>query len=185
MEAFYETICRDGLTTEASILGFPTCILRASMAAYAAPRMVALGKYVAREAYARRGIIAGCAFATTCAKIAYIRKFDQLVREIPASTKLDVFIDDVAVTAAGPRRRAVADVIKAHDGLRKALTRGLGCKLAAQKAAVVASDRVAGRTVAAAIGRDGAEAECATNLGIDVTAGGKRRRLGRRSKMHA
>jgi hypothetical protein len=78
MEAFYETICRDGLTTEASILGFPTCILRASMAAYAAPRMVALGKYVAREAYARRGIIAGCAFATTYAKIAYIRKFDQL-----------------------------------------------------------------------------------------------------------
>jgi hypothetical protein len=185
MEAFYESICRDGLITEAAILNFPTCIARASMAAYAAPRMIAMGQYVARETYAKRGIIAGCAFATTYAKISYIRRFDQMVKEVPPGTKLDVYIDDVATTTVGPRRRAVADAIRAHDVLRRVLTRDLGCKLAPHKASVVASDRAAGKLVAAAIGREGAEVGCAVNLGVDVTAGGSRRRIGRSSKKSA
>ncbi len=182
MEAFYESICRDELTTEAAILGFPTCIVRASMATYAAPRFIAMGQHVARETYARRGIVAGCAFATTFAKIFYIRKFDRIIREIPPSTKLDVYIDDVATTTVGPRRRAVAEAIRVHDVIRKVLTRGLGCKLAAHKASVVASDAAAGKTVAAAVGRAGAAAESAANLGVDITAGGRRSRIGRKSK---
>ncbi len=182
MEAFYETLCRNGLASEADTLGFPTCILRASLSMYAAPRMVSMGQFVAKETYARRGIIAGCGFATTLTKISYIRRFDRLVKEIPDVSKLDVYIDDVAITTQGPRRKAVAEAIKAHECLRRALYEGDGLKLAPQKASVVASDRAAGKFVATAVGREGAEAECAANLGVDVTAGGRRSRIGRNSK---
>ncbi len=185
MEAFYETICRDGLASEASILGFPTCILRACIATYAAPRMVAMGQYVAKETFARRGIIAGCGFATTLTRVSYIRKFDRLVKDIPEDTKLDVYIDDVALTTHGPRKRAIASAIRAHECLRRALAGSTGFKLAPLKASIVASDRAAGKIVAAAVGREGAESECATNLGVDVTAGGRRRRIGRGSKRQA
>ncbi len=185
MEAFCETICRDGLAEEAAALGYPTCLLRASLAAHTAPRMVSLGHYVAKEVYAKRGIIAGCSFATTLVTVFYLRKLEQIAREIPSSVKLDGYIDDVALSAEGSRLRVVRDVIKAYDIMKNILTRDLGCKLAPSKANIVASDRAAGRLVARAINRTDAEAECATNLGTDVTAGGSRRRIGRTSKRRA
>jgi hypothetical protein len=65
MEAFYETVDRETLISEARALGFPTCVVRACLAADAAPRLVEMGRFVAREVYAVRGIVAGCSFATT------------------------------------------------------------------------------------------------------------------------
>ncbi len=185
MEAFYETIDRDVLLAEAAALGFPTCVVRACLAAYAAPRMVSHGSAVAREVFATRGIIAGCAFATSLVKVFYLRRLRQAKAEMPRGAVLDAYIDDVAIAAEGPRRKVISTIVEAYAVLKRALTRDLRCTLAPQKAAVVSSDREVGRAVAAAIGRGGASADAAPNLGIDVTGGGARRRLGRASKRRA
>ncbi len=182
MEAFYETVDRDLLVEEARILGYPTCLIRASLAAYAAPRMITHGRYVSREVHPRRGIIAGCSFATTLVKVFYLRRLDQLSKEIPASVKVDAYIDDLALTAEGPRARVGADLAVAHRALIRALTRDLHCKIARQKTAIVASHRDVGKSIAAALGQEDALASSAVNLGTDVTAGGQRRRLRRGAK---
>ncbi len=185
MESFYETIDRNILVDEARRLGFPTCLVRAALAAYAAPRMITFGRATARELHARRGLIAGCSFATTLVKVFYLRRMDAMIKEIPRSVKVDAYIDDLALTAEGPRARAAEDVIIAHAVMRRILTVELGCKLAPNKAAVVASDRELGRRVAKAVGRDDVCGVSAANLGTDVTAGAKRTRLGRASKRQA
>ncbi len=72
LEAFYESIDRARLLSEAHKHGFPVAIVRACLAAYAAPRMLTLDKAAARELYPRRGVIAGCSFATTLVKLFYL-----------------------------------------------------------------------------------------------------------------
>ncbi len=185
MESFYETIDRGVLMEEARILGFPTCLARLSLAAYAAPRMITFGRSTARELYAERGIIAGCSFATTLVNICYMRKLDAMVNEVPRSVKIDAYIDDLALSAEGPRSKVAADIVKAHDVMRRVLTVELGCCLAPQKAAIVASDREVGRKVARALKQEEALVGSAVNLGTDITAGATRRRISRGSKRHA
>ncbi len=48
MESVYETIDREVLLEEVRILGFPTCLTRLCLAAYAAPRMITFGRSTAR-----------------------------------------------------------------------------------------------------------------------------------------
>ncbi len=74
MEAFYEGIDRDALIAEAQAVGFPMVLVRACLAAYAAPRMLTMNGVATREIYPRRGLIAGCTFATTLVKVFYLRK---------------------------------------------------------------------------------------------------------------
>ncbi len=69
MESFYETVDRNLLIREAREMGFPTCLVRACLAAYAAPRIITFGRAAAKEMHAERGIIAGCSFATTLVNI--------------------------------------------------------------------------------------------------------------------
>ncbi len=185
MESFYETINREILIDEARRLGYPTCLIRASLAAYAAPRMITFGSAVAKELHAQRGIIAGCSFATTLVKIFYIRRLDEMVKEIPRNVKIDGYIDDLALSAEGPRGRIAKDIIRAYVIMVRILTEELGCSLAPSKAAVVASDRELGRTVARAIGRGDVYGTSAVNLGTDVTAGARRKHLKKSSKRHA
>ncbi len=130
MESFYETIDRDILVDEARRLGYPTCLVRASLAAYAAPRMITFGRATAKELHARRGLIAGCSFATTLVKVFYLRRLDAMAKEIPDNVKVDGYIDDLALTAEGPRARVAADVVKAHGIMKRIITEELGCRLA-------------------------------------------------------
>ncbi len=101
MESFYESIDRDVLLSEASALGFPTCIIRACLAAYAAPRMISNGSALAKEEYATRGLIAGCSFATSLVKVFYLRKLEKVARDLPRGAILDAYIDDLAVSVEG------------------------------------------------------------------------------------
>ncbi len=182
MEAFYETVDRELLLHEARVLGFPTCLVRASLATYAAPRMITHGRYASREVHPRRGIVAGCSFATTLVKVFYLRRLDALSREIPASVRIDAYIDDLALTAEGSKASVAADIVAAHGAMIRVLTRELHCGIARDKTAVVASHPDVGRRIAAELGQKDALAGSAVNLGTDVTAGGRRRRLGRAAK---
>ncbi len=83
MESFYELMARDRLVTEAECLGFPGPVVRASLAAYAAPRLLSLRGRLSKETHPRVGIIAGCSLATTYVKIYYIRMYDALTLAIP------------------------------------------------------------------------------------------------------
>ncbi len=114
-----------------------------------------------------------------------MRKMDAMVKEMPSNVKIDAYIDDLALSAAGPKSRVAADIVKAQDILKRILTVELGCSLAQQKAAIVASDREVGRGIAKAINNEEALTASAANLGIDATAGGTRRRIGRGSKRNA
>ncbi len=175
LEAFYESIDRGRLLEAAREHRFPIPIVRACLAMYAAARMITLDKVAARELYPCRGLIAGCSFATTLVKLFYITPLDRAVTKLPIGTNVDFFIDDIAVTAVGPRREVAARVVEAHALIRKAVTEELGCTLASQKAAIIASSKEVGREVAARLSNKEALAEFAPNLGID-TAAGKRRR---------
>ncbi len=185
LEAFYEGIDRQRLLQEAQRHGFPVPIVRACLAAYAAPRMLTLDRIVARELYPRRGVIAGCSFATTFVKLFYLDTFDKLSKGLPSGTNLDVFIDDIAITAEGPKRQVAANITEAHAAMRRAVTQDLGCTLAAQKAAIVASHREVGQEVAARLRQQQALADFAPNLGMDTTAGKRRGCLKASSKRHA
>ncbi len=104
---------------------------------------------------------------------------------MPSGTNLDVFIDDIAITAVGPKRKVAANIAEAHAAMRRAVTQDLGCTLAAQKAAIVASHRDVGLEVAAKVNQQQALADFAPNLGMDATAGKRRRCLTASSKRHA
>ncbi len=182
MESFYETINRDLLLVEAQALGFPLNLVRASLAAYSAPRVLTLNGIAAKELHPRRGIIAGCTFASSLVKVFYLRRLDTVVKAPPGGTNLDVYIDDVAVLAEGPKDRVAADAITAHGLIKQAITAELGCKLAPQKAAIIASHKIVGQRIARALNLEEGLVSAAPNLGTDATAGKPRRNLGRGSK---
>ncbi len=182
LEAFYESIDRERLLDEARKRDFPVAIVRACLAAYAAPRMITMDKMAARELYPRRGVIAGCSFATTLVKLFYLSSLDKVAASLPSGTNVDMYIDDIAVTAEGPKQEVVAKVVEAHAAIREAMTNELGCTLAAHKAAIIASSKEVGRQVAARLGQGDALVDAAPNLGTDTTAGKKRRCLKAASK---
>ncbi len=182
MEAFYEGINREALLEEAQAVGFPTVIAKACLAAYATPRMLTLDGIAAREMYPRRGLIAGCTFATTLVKVFYVRKIDAAVGKLPEGANVDFYIDDVALSVEGPRWRVARDAITAHNIIRETLTEGLGCKLAAHKTAIVASHKAVGTKIAEALRHKEALTGVAANLGADTTAGKGRQWLRRGSR---
>ncbi len=177
MEAFYESVDRGELVKEALELKFPLCIVRASLAAYAGPRMLTMDGKASKEVYPRRGIIAGCSFATTYTKLFYTRKFDKLKSKLPQGVSIDVYIDDIAINIESSSDDIVSKAIVAREMLIDCLTTELGCKVAHGKSCIVSSSSKVARRIANHFGIEQAVKRCAPNLGIDATAGGKRNRI--------
>ncbi len=170
LASFYEGINRDLLATEAAHLGFPVQLLRGSVGMYANPRLVALNGRVARQVHPRRGVIAGCAFATTYVKVLMTRALDRAMANMPAGVMLDAYIDDLALSVVGSRAQVVDKLAKAHDVLRAAIQHELGCSFAQEKTAVVATCAHTARLLKEAVGAQGRILEAAPNLGIDAPA---------------
>ncbi len=183
LQSFYETIDRCKLMEEGIRLGFPVGILRASLAAYAGPRMMTLEGLTARELYAEQGIIAGCAMATTYVQIFYLHKLDAAAKAMPDNSDFDIYIDDVVTSAEGPRDSVSGTIEAARNILMEALVGDRGCRIAADKTRVVATSAKVARQVTKRIGIDHAVARAAPSLGIDITAGGKRTALGQTGAM--
>ncbi len=141
LASFYETIDRNLLAQEADALNFPQEIIRASLAAYGAPRMIALHGRLAKEVPPRKGVVAGCAFATTYVKVVMQRALGRAAKDFPDSVALDTYIDDIALSAVGEPKAVERDLLAAHRILRKTLREELGCTFASEKTAVVATNR--------------------------------------------
>ncbi len=108
-------------------------------------------------------------------KIFYLRKLDNLVASLPPGVKVDMYIDDLAVSGSGATDTLVESMVEAWHAAREALTGELGCRIANSKSRVVASSSATARTIAKRLGLDCAVRRCAPNLGIDATAGARRR----------
>ncbi len=170
LASFYEGISRDLLANEAAHLGFPLQVLRGSLGMYANPRLVALNGRVAKQIHPRRGVIAGCAFATTYVKVLMTRALDRAMAGMPEGVVLDAYIDDLALSATGTSKQVVEKLEKAHQILREAVQHELGCNFAHGKTAVVATCAATARRLKEVVGVQGRIFEAAPNLGIDAPA---------------
>ncbi len=184
LAAFFETVSRETLMREAQALGYPAPVLRAALAAYAAPRMLTLQGRVARELYPTVGVVAGCSLAMSLVKLFYLRAFDGLASRAPPAVTIDVHVDDVTIAAVGNPRQVIADLAAARADLIDTM-RHLGCTIAEDKTAVTATTRRLAADLANRLGLPGGVVGTPCLLGVDSTAGGKRARLGRTSKKAA
>ncbi len=170
LASFYEGISRDLLANEAAHLGFPLQLLRGSIGMYSNPRLVSLNGRVARQIHPRRGVVAGCAFATTYVKVLMTRALDRAVANMPDGVVLDAYIDDLALSAVGTSAQVVDKLSKAHQVLREAVELELGCSFAPGKTAVVATCAGTARRLKEVVGAQGRIFEAAPNLGVDAPA---------------
>ncbi len=137
---------------------------------YANPRLVALNGRVARQVHPRRGVIAGCAFATTCVKVLMVRALDMAMARMPEGVNLDAYIDDLALSTVGTRAQVIDRLTRAHKVLKEAVQEELGCELAQEKTAVVATCAQTAKQLKEAVGAHGRIFEAAPDFGTDAPA---------------
>ena len=171
LASFYEGLDRGVLMAEAEAVGFPVAIAKAAMEIYAGPRVITMNGIMSRAVYPRKGIIAGCSLATSFVRVYMVRAIDELKPTLPEGVSIDIFIDDIAISAEGPKNVVVAKIAEARRIIKRAMIEKLGCKFAEEKTAVVASSRAVAKQVARECGITSAITGIATNLGIDATAG--------------
>ena len=177
-KSFFQMLSHKAICERAAQSGFCDVLLRLTLAIYRGPRRLSYQGLVASQRYANRGVVPGCSIATTIVKVYCLQPFDCFCRDFP-ETRLDAYIDDFQLSAAGPRKALICSFLSAAKGLRSAIQDGLGVPLASEKAAVVATSAELTRTVRDALGEDGgrSELESAITLGIDFDAGRRRPRL--------
>ncbi len=184
MESFYELLDRERLVSEAEAMGFPGPVVRASLAAYAAPRLLSLKGRLSKETHPRVGIIAGCSLATTYIKIYYIRMYDALRRAIPPSVDIDVYIDDTVLSSEGPPEQVMRDLTTARIKFVELVNGTLKGKIAESKSAVVSTSRAVAAGIRASCNISGPIHSSMVDLGVDYTAA-KCRSAIRQGKRHA
>ena len=136
LEAFYEGIDRNTLATEARAVGFPEEIIQAAIAAYAGPWVITLQGMISRAVYPLKGIIAGCSLATTLIRILMVRVLDDVIKELPTGTNVDVSVDDIGISVEGPPSQPAREIAEARRLIHDAFRDRLGCKFAEEKTAV-------------------------------------------------
>eukprot|EP00972_Heterocapsa_arctica_P001212 175602-Heterocapsa_arctica.AAC.1 len=115
-------------------------ILRTAIVHYRAPRFVTMEGFVCPGQAPRRGIIAGCSAATTLVKVYTVMECDSVVQKHP-EVGFDFFVDDWQGAAVGGHNWVKHQLADAATSLRLAIEGNLECKVAVDKAAVVASSR--------------------------------------------
>ena len=98
----YEHVSHILLAREARELHFPMVLLRITVRAYAWARKLTLDKRVCEDVLPSRGIIAGCASATTELKAVMYRACTKVVKRKP-SVNLSIFIDDLTLDGQGSK----------------------------------------------------------------------------------
>ncbi len=193
LAAFFESIKRTQLWYRAKRLNFPMTVAAVAFNAYGAARLLSLGGVLSRPLIAENGIPAGCGFAMALTKAYVVEAFDRVtgafaeIADIPPI--LNVYVDDIAMSANGPTTRVIRSLTDAHTILRDEIEGPLACKIEHTKAAVVASSRAIVKALRGRFGRyagPGAGADqgttAAANLGIDFAAGSVRRTHGPNSR---
>jgi hypothetical protein len=180
---FYEHISREKLKENATALGMPGLLITIAVNQYQGSRVLCMGQLAMRARPARRGIPAGCAFATYFVQAYTARQYDSFQRQHP-ETPLSVFIDDLTVQIHDvSSERVVFKAAQAADDLLTLVQEELECSVSKPKAALVCSDKDTLIKLRRSFGTfAGPCSRVASNLGIDFSAGTKRRRMKRGSQ---
>eukprot|EP00973_Karenia_brevis_P055386 7700889-Karenia_brevis.AAC.1 len=115
----YEHLCHARLWNEGVATRFPLTLLRVTMRSYAWGRRITLGGLIALPSFARRGIIAGCAAATSELKAYMSRRLSSLVCAHPR-VSMSVYIADITLDSCGVPRAVADDVVRAAEDLKEA-----------------------------------------------------------------
>ena len=180
LNKFFEWIDHDVLLRRALDQGFPEATIRLAIAGYSMSRVVTVRRRLSVALAPARGVVPGCGLATTCIAIYSVPVFDGLLADVNlyiSAMRLTIFVDDMHLRATSASRSQVSlDAVQGSRELARAVTEGLGCKLALQKGGVVASDnRLAARVAKHLHGLPNSVEATIVNLGIDFFAGKKLR----------
>ncbi len=153
LEAFFEKVDRAVPMQRARDSSFPPAVRRLSLAAYSAPRVLALGGRISRELWAKNGVGAGCGLACTYVKIYTLAPMDSLVPKLPHGISIELHVDDFAITAEAPDElTAVRNITIAQEMLFNVIKDELGATVSKPEAALVASSCSLAHRIRAAVG---------------------------------
>ena len=104
LKSFFDTIDLDLLLERCVDTHFPMVFAQMATAAYKAPRSVSVRRTVAAPVNATRGILAGHVFALALVQVYYLPVMDAFwARHLDVD--IDVYVDDLTLTARKGRRR--------------------------------------------------------------------------------
>ena len=174
LKAFYENVSHHSFVAQALALEVPPLILNAAISLYSAPRWISAEKCISGPIKPTKGLVAGCPFAPGLSKI----PFDSILR--PAwntglAKTIDLYVDDTSfdTEAASPEvaARRAAQLYKAVvGGLEQA-----GLPISVGKTAFVCSSKKVEAALKGYLPESEQIKDAAKDLGIDCTAGRRRR----------
>ena len=173
---FFERFCLRRLYERGKRLGIDLWLLRMAINLYRGPRYFSMdGASTGPFLFSDSGLPAGCRFANIFVRVYTMEGLDGFVSMCPELT-LDTFIDDLAFSAEGTESFVAGALVRGASHLKRIVQSGFRCSIAQSKAAVVSSSDIVVKKVRAALGEDaGPFCQHAAFLGVDYTAGRRRR----------
>jgi hypothetical protein len=110
MKSFYEHFDHNLLEERAESTGFFKKLTALALAAYRAPRYITSRGKLTAPLHPKRGVIAGCGFATTWVKVYCVDALDKFQRRHP-KVKLDAYIDDLTLSTSAPTEQEVEEIL--------------------------------------------------------------------------
>ena len=161
---------------------FPMRQLKLLLQVYRAPRHVELDGVAGKELRVQRGIIPGCAFATTLLQLLLVGPLRE-VRAAHPTVSIRVVVDDLSLQRFGDQHRVVQELEGASSCLARVLKLA-GCEIATKKSKVLSNTlfvRAKLQTRLAPLGVKAVQAE--RNLGSDYTSGKRASSAVRRARL--
>jgi len=183
LRKFYETVSWARLREQAVKHGFPLTLVDITINAYRMARVVTYEGRPAADVYPSRGIVAGDSLSDVLVKLYYLETLDEFAVANP-SVGLEVYFDDLQISARGPARLVQKTLPEAASNLKKCIEVDLQATLAIDKATLTASSQDLLCNLREAIGAPaGPVVEVAQFLGVDSQLGRCRRKVFRKSKL--
>jgi hypothetical protein len=104
----FETVPHQKLIDAAERLGYPTKLLRLSLAAYRFQGAVGVEGVFGKLVQATRGITAGSGFATTELRVILTELMLELKAKFAPIVSAKLYVDDLSIAGSGPRRECIA-----------------------------------------------------------------------------
>ena len=167
----YEYVRHTQLATEGVKHNFPMHALRITIQSYRWNWRITHNGLLHEGVQATKGIIAGCAAATTELKLYMFTGLTKNVQRNPKAN-LEVYIDDITVEAHEKNMHDLVTVLgEAANDITETMHDDMHLQVSRTKTAVVTSDPDASKRIERYINMKGAAGEQVRNLGIDYTAG--------------
>ena len=174
----YDNIGHVRAIREARRCGMPGGIIKATIGAYRQARFVQIDRRVGCGIQCSRGVIAGCALATTWAKIVLVNGLDSIFAKYrDRAVDIGVYVDDITVAIVGTTREDVVTKARAVAcELREFIVEELRGVIACGKAATFGNSPTLARQLCGIAGCPAAERREPIALGVDVGAGRQKAR---------